>query len=140
MSIRALGLIALMMLSLPILGCSTYMKSAHLPDPDIIESRAEYRSLWDEAIAKQGIHKGMEIADVYFSWGRPVHRVRTGERERWIYLFEDESQPTHVVWLFFQDGRLRKWSVDRGNMEFINPSKIDLPPSERHDPDSELVK
>ncbi len=110
-------------------GCSPHLSSFEELDPDIIEARADYDSEWDESIAKQQILKGMDTADVYFSWGRPEHRFRTGDRERWIYLFEsDEGQPDRVVWLHFRDGRLKKWSVDRGFMEFVNPSTIEIAP------------
>jgi len=109
-------------------GCTSYLKSTQLPDEDILQVREDYDSPWNKAIDEHEVRKGMDATDVYFSWGRPMHRLRTGENERWIYVFdEEENQPTQVVWLFFENGKLRKWTIDRGYMEFINPTNLDLP-------------
>ncbi len=127
--LRAILVISLFALPMFVVGCSSYLSSVEAPDADIIAARADYSSDWDEAIEQQHIHKGMSPTDVYFSWGRPQHRFRTGERERWIYLFEsDDDQPDRVVWLHFENGKLKKWTVDRGFMEFVNPTAIDLGP------------
>jgi len=129
MKIAAIVRVAWMPWLLALAGCNPHLSSAVKPDPEIIQARTDYQSKWSEAIAQQEIYKGMEKADVYFSWGRPQHRFRTGDHERWIYLFRgDGDQPDRVVWLHFYDGKLRKWSVDRGYMEFMNPETVDKKP------------
>jgi hypothetical protein len=124
------GLFAILIPVIVVLsGCSSHLTSFQDLDPDIALARLDYQSGWDESISKHQIVKGMSVTDVYFSWGRPQHRFRTGNRERWIYLFEsDDEQPDRVIWLFFKDGKLKKWSVDRGFMEFVNPSTIETAP------------
>ncbi|MBC8365779.1 outer membrane protein assembly factor BamE [bacterium] len=123
---RAIQISFLIISTLFLFACSSHLKSIAKPDDDIIAARADYDSDRNEAIEAQEIHKGMSPADVYFSWGRPEHRFRTSERERWIYMFEgDGDQPDRVVWLHFENGKLKRWTVDRGFMEFVNPSTID---------------
>ena len=82
--------------------------------------REGYQGDWTEAISNQQVFKGMSATDVFLSWGRPQHRFRTLNEEKWIYYFpgENPEQFGRIVRLFFVDGSLRQWSVDRGFTEF----------------------
>jgi outer membrane protein assembly factor BamE (lipoprotein component of BamABCDE complex) len=89
--------------------------------PDVIAARQGYESSWLSSIEKQEVRRGMSTTDVYLSWGKPLHRFRAENREKWIYIEEDsaDDQPRRITRLFFVDGNLAKWSVDRGFVDFM---------------------
>jgi len=102
-------------------GCSPHLKSLEPPRHEILEARESYEGEWLEAISVQEIYRGMDATEVYLSWGRPQHRFRDRAEEKWIYYFPSEitGQPGRVIRLFFKNGILSKWSVDRGFPEFM---------------------
>ena len=108
-------------------GCNPHLSSLETPDPDVVSAREDYQGEWAEAIGQQQIYRNMDVTEVFLSWGRPQHRFRSGSEEKWIYYFpaEDPDQLGRVVRLFFEEGKLRRWAVDRGFTEFMGQDQAD---------------
>lgn len=116
-----------LLLILFLAGCSQMLQSPVQVESDIEEARETYAQGNPDdpllpLILEQKIQKGMSPAEVFYSWGRPVHRFKGEDRQNWIYEFSDDgspdSQPKTITHLFFERNVLVRWKHDRRYVYF----------------------
>ncbi len=119
-----IGVLALLGLG----GCKRSAKAPIVLSPEHVALRAQYAESHPDdpfldTIATQEILKGMTPTQVYLSWGRPVHRIKGADEQKWIYEFTEdpEVQPKKVAHLFFERGLLVRWFVDRSYIFLLDP-------------------
>ncbi len=118
---------ALLLVAVMASACSKTLRSPVQVDASHLELRDRYVSTFpDDAylsqIIEQDIVIGMNPTQVFLSWGKPFHRFKDGDAQKWIYEFSDEglqeNQPKTVTHLFFEQDELVRWKHDHGYVYF----------------------
>jgi hypothetical protein len=126
---KRLTLLCTTLLALVVLtpACTKFLRSPVQVDAIHIELRERYIAaypddLYLEQIVEQKIVIGMNPTQVFLSWGKPFHRFKDGDAQKWIYEFSDDglmdNQPKTVTHLFFEQDELVRWKHDHGYVYF----------------------
>ncbi len=108
-------------------ACSKVLLSPAQLDAKHLELRGRYAESYPddkylEQILAQRIEIGMNPTQVFLAWGKPFHRFKDGNAQKWIYEFGEEglleNQPKTVTHLFFEKDNLVRWKHDHGYVYF----------------------
>ncbi|MCP4546487.1 MAG: hypothetical protein GY835_08495 [bacterium] len=129
-----------LMLTLPVLilcGCNHSLKAPIDLDPSLQDVQNDYARIhpddpFIESIQKQELVYGMTPTHVFLAWGRPLHREKDGEEQKWLYRFDENTpeQPKQVTHLKFEDGLLTEWHVNHGFVYFLESVTNDGEPTD----------
>ncbi len=118
---------ALLLLIVLVSACGKFLRSPVQVDASHLERRNRYVEAFPDDvylphIIEQKIVIGMNPTQVFLSWGKPFHRFKDGDAQKWIYEFGDEglleNQPKTVTHLFFEQDELVRWKHDHGYVYF----------------------
>lgn len=109
-------------------GCQRSARAPITLDAEHLDLRGQYAQLHPDdpfldAIEGQEIRKGMNPTQVYLSWGRPIHRFKAENEQKWIFEFSEneDAQPKLVAHLFFERESLVRWRIDHSYVFFVDP-------------------